>query len=57
MKAEKPKAWEELEALVETGDVEVLIIEKLPYDETKLHIMVLDNRRTYKEGEIYELVF
>ncbi len=50
---EKPKSFEELKQLVENGDIEVLIQEDQS-DGTTL-LLILDNRRSYEEGEIYEL--
>lgn len=51
---EKPKTWEELEALYDAGDISVLLQEEL--DDGTTRILICDNRRTYEEGEIYEII-
>jgi hypothetical protein len=56
MPPDKPKTHGELEALVASGDIEVLLEEDFPADESLVCYLVQDNRRTLDEGEIYELV-
>ena len=51
---DKPKSFEELRQLVENGDIEVLIQEGVSDGTTRL--LVRDNRRSYEEGEVYELI-
>ena len=50
----KPKNEEELKALVDSKEVEILLYEDLPDGTTRL--LICDHRRSYEEGEIYELV-
>ncbi len=50
----KPKTFEEVEQLIASGNIEVMIQEDLPDGTTRLFIC--DNRRTYEEGEIYEII-
>ncbi len=52
--AEKPKSFDELKQLVVNEDIEILLQEDLPDGTTRL--LIQDNRRTYEEGEIYELI-
>lgn len=52
----KPQTFTELEALVASGDVEVLLEEDFPGDENITRYLIQDNRRFYEEGEIYEVV-
>lgn len=55
MKVERPKTFKELKDLVEAHLVEVMIEEDSPDGTT--HFLVCNSRRTYEEGEIYELHF
>ena len=50
---EKPKTFKEVEALVESGDVSVLIQEERGNETI---FLICDHRRTYGEGEVYEAV-
>ena len=50
---EKPKTFKEVEALVESGDVSVLIQEERGNETI---FLICDHRRTYGEGEVYEVV-
>jgi hypothetical protein len=45
--------FEEIEELVEKGDIEVMIQEEIG---DKTYFLICDHRRTYEEGEIYERV-
>ncbi len=54
MKYPKPKNEEELKLLVEKGDIEILLAEDIDGELTRL--LICDNRRSYEEGEIYEIV-
>lgn len=51
----KPKTYEELEALVKSGDIEVLCEMDYPGDESLTIYLIQDNRRTIEEGEIYQV--
>ena len=51
---EKPKTIEEVEKLVESGDMSVWIQEER---ENKIILLVCDYRRSYEEDELYELAF
>jgi hypothetical protein len=51
---EKPKNIEELKSLVESGEIEIMLAEDVGGELTR--VLILDHRRTYEEGEIYELV-
>ena len=53
MKAEKPKNIEELQQLVDSGDIEILDVFDLPDGTTC--VAICDSRRSYEEGEIYEI--
>ena len=50
----KPESTDELRTLVESGDIEILLSEEIADGTT--HLLVQDNRRTYEEGELYEIV-
>ena len=54
MKFLKPTSFDELKQLVENGDISVMLQEDLPDGTTRL--LIQDNRRTYDEGEIYEII-
>ena len=54
MKSDKPKSIEEVKNLIGIGDIEVMIQEDLPDGTTRL--LICDNRRTYEEGEVYEII-
>lgn len=54
MDKDKPKNEEELKALVDSKEVEILLYEDLPDGTTRL--LICDHRRSYEEGEIYELI-
>jgi hypothetical protein len=54
MKSERPKTFEELKQLVDNGDIEVWIEEDI--SDTLTRYFILDRRRTYEEGELYELI-
>lgn len=45
--------YEEIESLVESGDIEVMIQEVI---NDKIHFLICDHRRTVEEGEVYEVV-
>lgn len=51
---QKPKNLDELEALINSGDIEVMLQEDL--DDGTTRLLICDHRRTYEEGEIYEVV-
>ncbi len=50
----KPRNAEELKALVDAHEIEIMLSEDLPDGTSRLFIC--DNRRTFEEGEIYELI-
>jgi hypothetical protein len=50
----KPESFDELKALHDAGDIEVMLEEDL--DDGATRLLVCDHRRTYEEGEIYELI-
>jgi hypothetical protein len=50
----KPKSFDELKNLVDTGDIEIMISEDL--DDGTTRLLIHDHRRTYEEGEVYELI-
>ena len=50
----KPKSMSEIEALVADGDLCVMLAEDLNDGTTRL--LVCDYRRTFDEGEIYEII-
>ena len=52
----KSKTWADIECLVANGDIEILIAEDYPSDCNYTTLLIQDNRRTYEEGEIYEVV-
>jgi hypothetical protein len=43
----------DIEELVNNGDIEVMIQEEI---NGNTHFLICDHRRTYEEGEIYEIV-
>jgi hypothetical protein len=50
----KPQSFAELKTLLDNGDIEVLLAEDVAGELTRL--LILDHRRTYSEGEIYEIL-
>ena len=50
----KPRNAEELKQLVDDHDIEIMLAEDL--DDGTTRLLICDNRRTYEEGEIYELI-
>ena len=50
----KPQNEEELRQLVEAGDIEIMLAEDICGQLTRL--LLCDHRRSYSEGEIYEIV-
>ena len=50
----KPKSFEQLKKLVNSGDIEILLEEEL--DDGTSRLLVCDHRQSYKDGEIYELI-
>ena len=50
---EKPKTFEEVKALVESGHISVMLQEEI---DGETHFLISDHRRTYEEGEIYEVI-
>lgn len=50
---EKPKTFSEVESLVKSGDISVLIQEERG---EKTLFLICDNRRVYEKGEIYEVL-
>lgn len=50
----KPTSFEELKALVSSGEIEIMLQED--FQDGTTHLLVCDNRRTYEEGEIYEVI-
>jgi len=54
MITEKPKTFNEVKELVECGDVSVMLQEDM--DDGATHFLICDNRRSYEEGEVYEVV-
>lgn len=51
---EKPRTFDELDDLLKNKEVEVMLQEEL--DDGTVRLLVYDYRRTYEEGEIYELI-
>ena len=54
MEAPKPKDEFELFELVSNCDVEIMLSEEL--EDGRSHLMICDHRRTYEEGEVYEII-
>ena len=50
----KPKNEEELKQLVEAGDIEIMLAEDICGQLTRF--LLCDHRRSYFEGEIYEII-
>ena len=50
----KPTDFAELKALVDSGDIEVMLQEDL--DDGATRVLLCDRRRTFEEGEIYEII-
>lgn len=50
---EKPKSFAELKKLIDSGDIEILIYNE--NEDCTTSFLILDNRRSYEEGEIYEI--
>lgn len=51
---EKPKTFEEVKELVESGHISVMLQEGMADGKTRF--LLCDHRRTYEEGEVYEVV-
>lgn len=49
----KPQTLEEVERLMNDGEIEVWIAEE---SDKGLHLLICDRRRTVEEGELYEIV-
>ena len=54
MRAKKPKTMEEIQSLVNERAIEVCIAEEL--EDGRTQFLICDNRRSYEEGEIYEVI-
>jgi len=54
MIAPKPQSIKEVENLIGKGDIEIWLQEDL--DDGTTRLLVCDNRRTYDEAEIYEII-
>lgn len=50
----KPRSADELKALVDSGEIEIMLMEEIDGGLTRL--LLCDHRRNYEEGEIYELI-
>ncbi len=50
----KPKTLDELKVLFDSGDIEIMLSEDMEDGTTR--ILICDHRRTYEEGEIYEII-
>ncbi len=50
----KPSNITELKSLIENGDIEILLQEDIGGELTR--ILICDHRRTFEEGEIYEIM-
>lgn len=50
----KPQSEAELRQLVEHGDIEIMLAEDLEDGTSRL--LVCDHRRTFEQGEIYEII-
>lgn len=50
----KPQSFAEFKALLVNGDIEILLSEDVAGELTR--VLILDHRRTYSEGEIYEIL-
>jgi hypothetical protein len=50
----KPQSFAEFKTLLDNGDIEILLSEDMAGELTRL--LILDHRRTYSEGEIYEIL-
>ena len=50
---ENPKTLFEIEELVSNGDISVM---HQDFINNEYHFLVCDHRRTYEEGEVYEVV-
>lgn len=53
MKPKKPESMEELKALHDAGEIDIMLMESLADGRTA--VLVCDTRQPYK-GEIYELI-
>ena len=54
MTPSKPQNEEELRILVDSGDIEIMLWEDIGGQLTRL--LLCDHRRSYSEGEIYEII-
>jgi len=54
MVAPKPTTYEEVETLVDSGQIEVMVQEFV--DDSHIRFFICDHRRTYEENEIYEVI-
>jgi hypothetical protein len=50
---EKPKTLFDVEELVHNGDISVM---HQDFINNEYHFLICDHRRTYEEGEVYEVV-
>lgn len=50
----KPRNSEELQRLIDAHDIEILLSEDIDGQLTRL--LICDNRRSYDEGELYEII-
>ncbi len=50
----KPQSLDELKALRNSGDIEIMLAEDMADGTTR--ILICDHRRTFEEGKIYEIV-
>ena len=50
----KPKTFEEVLKLVDSGDIEVMLQEWMT--DGTICFLICDHRRTYEDGEVYEVV-
>ena len=50
----KPKSFEQLQILINSGDIEILLDEEL--DDGTTRLLICDHRQSYNDGEVYELI-
>lgn len=54
---EKPKTFEEVTELLFSGDIDIMLKEDVQDKGMyKVRFLICDHRRTYEEGEVYEVI-
>ncbi len=55
MLSEEPETFDEMNKLVNSGALEIMLVDS--FKKGTVSFLVCDNRRSYAEGEIYQLDF